>query len=369
MDYLEDAIEQNKKVIFRYYDLDANGQKVYRRDGHHYVVEPIGLVFNEDNYYLMVYSARHDNTANYRVDRMDHVEIVDEAISEKALTLREGIDSYTEQAFKMYGGQQVDVVLGGDLLNQCIASAYAVRELERPFLGLYGACSTMAESLTLAALLVESGAAEKALAVTSSHFCSSERQFRFPLNYGGVRTPTAQHTATASGAALVGKQGSIHIEEVCIGRVVDLGVTDLNNMGAAMAPAAWDTLRQYFADTGTGPADYDKIITGDLAQVGSDLLVRLAAEEGCDLRPRYTDCGLMLYDREGQKVDAGASGCGCSAAVMCAHFLPAMQRGEYKNILFMATGALMSPTACQQGESIPGVAHLLHLTAAGEPLS
>ena len=150
---------------------------------------------------------------------------------------------------------------------------------------------------------------------------------------------------------------------------MDKGITDANNMGAAMAPAAWDTLRQYFADTGTGPADYDKIITGDLAQVGSDLLVRLAAEEGCDLRPRYTDCGLMLYDREGQKVDAGASGCGCSAAVMCAHFLPAMQRGEYKNILFMATGALMSPTACQQGESIPGVAHLLHLTAAGEPLS
>ena len=263
----------------------------------------------------------------------------------------------------------VSLVLAGDLQAQCTASSYAMRELGVPFAGLFGACSTMAESLTLAALLVESGAAEKALAVTSSHFCSSERQFRFPLNYGGVRTPTAQHTATASGAALVGKQGSIHIEEVCIGRVVDLGVTDLNNMGAAMAPAAWDTLRQYFADTGTGPADYDKIITGDLAQVGSDLLVRLAAEEGCDLRPRYTDCGLMLYDREGQKVDAGASGCGCSAAVMCAHFLPAMQRGEYKNILFMATGALMSPTACQQGESIPGVAHLLHLTAAGEPLS
>ena len=265
--------------------------------------------------------------------------------------------------------ERVDLALAGDLQAQCTASGYALRELGVPFAGLFGACSTMAESLTLAALLVEGGAAEKALAVTSSHFCSSERQFRFPLNYGGVRTPTAQHTATASGAALVGKQGSIHIEEVCIGRVVDLGVTDLNNMGAAMAPAAWDTLRQYFADTGTGPADYDKIITGDLAQVGSDLLVRLAAEEGCDLRPRYTDCGLMLYDREGQKVDAGASGCGCSAAVMCAHFLPAMQRGEYKNILFMATGALMSPTACQQGESIPGVAHLLHLTAAGEPLS
>ena len=261
--------------------------------------------------------------------------------------------------------EQVDVMLGGDLLNQCIASAYAVREQGRPFLGLYGACSTMAESLTLASLLVESGAARKALAVTSSHFCSSERQFRFPLDYGGVRTPTAQHTATAAGAALVGMAGPITVREVCIGRVVDLGVTDMNNMGAAMAPAAWDTLRQYFTDTGTSPADYDKIITGDLAQVGSDLLVRLAAEENCDLRPCYTDCGLMLYDREKQQVDAGASGCGCSASVMCAHFLPAMQQGKYRNILFMATGALMSPTACQQGESIPGIAHLLHLTAKG----
>ena len=261
--------------------------------------------------------------------------------------------------------EQVDVMLGGDLLNQCIASAYAVREQGRPFLGLYGACSTMAESLTLASLLVESGAARKALAVTSSHFCSSERQFRFPLDYGGVRTPTAQHTATAAGAALVGMAGPITVREVCIGRVVDLGVTDMNNMGAAMAPAAWDTLRQYFTDTGTSPADYDKIITGDLAQVGSDLLVRLAAEDNCDLRPRYTDCGLMLYEREKQQVDAGASGCGCSAAVMCAHFLPAMQQGKYRNILFMATGALMSPTACQQGESIPGIAHLLHLTAKG----
>ena len=261
--------------------------------------------------------------------------------------------------------EQVDVMLGGDLLNQCIASAYAVREQGRPFLGLYGACSTMAESLTLASLLVESGAARKALAVTSSHFCSSERQFRFPLDYGGVRTPTAQHPATAAGAALVRMAGPITVREVCIGRVVDLGVTDMNNMGAAMAPAAWDTLRQYFTDTGTSPADYDKIITGDLAQVGSDLLVRLAAEENCDLRPRYTDCGLMLYEREKQQVDAGASGCGCSAAVMCAHFLPAMQQGKYRNILFMATGALMSPTACQQGESIPGIAHLLHLTAKG----
>ena len=257
--------------------------------------------------------------------------------------------------------ETVDVVLGGDLLNQCIASAYAARELGRHYLGLYGACSTMAESLTLAALLVESGAAKNALAVTSSHFCSSERQFRFPLNYGGVRTPTAQHTATASGAALVAQQGDIHIREVCIGRVVDLGVTDINNMGAAMAPAAWDTLRQYLADTGTAPADYDKIITGDLAGVGSDLLVRLAAEEGCDLRPHYTDCGLMLYDREEQKVDAGASGCGCSASVLCGHLLRRMREGELHRLLFCATGALLSPVSSWQGESIPGVCHAVSI--------
>ena len=264
----------------------------------------------------------------------------------------------------------VDYVLAGDLLNQCIGSSFGLRELGIPFFGLYGACSTMGEALALASLLIDGGFAETVAAQASSHFCTAERQYRMPVPYGSQRSPTAQWTATAAGCTLLSAQGpGPYITHVTCGKIVDQGITDPNNMGAAMAPAAWDTLRQYFADTGTGPADYDKIITGDLAQVGSDLLVRLAAEEGCDLRPRYTDCGLMLYDREGQKVDAGASGCGCSAAVMCAHFLPAMQRGEYKNILFMATGALMSPTACQQGESIPGVAHLLHLTAAGEPLS
>ena len=265
------------------------------------------------------------------------------------------------------GPQDIDLTLGGDLLNQCIASAYAVREIGRPFLGLYGACSTMAESLALASLLLDGGAANKVLAVTSSHFCSSERQFRFPLDYGSVRAPTSQHTATASGAVLLASGGSgVRVEEVCIGRVVDLGVTDMNNMGAAMAPAAWDTIHAYLTDTGTSPADYDRIITGDLAHVGSDLLVRLADEDGVDLRPHYTDCGIMLYDMEKQQVDAGASGCGCSAAVMSAHFLPALAAGKYHSLLFVATGALMSPTACQQGESIPGVAHLVHLTSRGE---
>ncbi len=258
---------------------------------------------------------------------------------------------------------RVDVLLGGDLLNQCIATAYAARELARPFLGLYGACSTMAESLTLAALLVESGAARNALAVTSSHFCSSERQFRFPLNYGGVRTPTAQHTATAAGAALVAPFGKISIREVCIGRVVDLGVTDPNNMGAAMAPAAWDTLRRFFADTGTAPADYDKIITGDLAQVGSDLLVRLAAGEGCDLRPRYTDCGLLLFDRQKQDMHAGGSGAGCSASVLCSYLLPGLKSRRWKRMIFAPTGALQSPTTVFQKETMPAVCHAVVFSA------
>ena len=262
--------------------------------------------------------------------------------------------------------EQVDVVLGGDLLNQCIASAYAVRELGRPFLGLYGACSTMAESLTLAALLVESGAAEKALAVTSSHFCSSERQFRFPLNYGGVRTPTAQHTATASGAALVGKQGSIHIEEVCIGRVVDLGVTDLNNMGAAMAPAACDTLSALFRETKTGPGDYDLIVTGDLGVLGHAIVTDLLGREGVDLSRNYQDCGMLLYDLDKQDMHAGASGCGCSAAVLNGYLLGGMRQGRWQRVVFAPTGALLSPTSSFQGESIPGICHAVVFSAQKE---
>ena len=257
--------------------------------------------------------------------------------------------------------EQVDVMLGGDLLNQCIASAYAVREQGRPFLGLYGACSTMAESLTLASLLVESGAARKALAVTSSHFCSSERQFRFPLDYGGVRTPTAQHTATAAGAALVGMAGPITVREVCIGRVVDLGVTDMNNMGAAMAPAAYDTLTAHFIDTGRTSDYYDAIFTGDLGAVGHDILQELFRKDGIELGARYMDCGVLMFDLNTQDVHAGGSGCGCCASVLCAHIIPAMRRGVWKRVLVAATGALMSPLSCQQGCAIPGISHAVSI--------
>lgn len=259
---------------------------------------------------------------------------------------------------------QVQFILAGDLENQCTASIFGLRELSAPYLGLYGACSTMALSLGLAGLLVSAGAAEHVLAVTSSHFCAAERQFRFPLEYGGQRTPTAQWTATAAGAALVGRgPGKVHLRELCFGRMADLGVSDANNMGAAMAPAAVQTLADFFADTQSTPQDYDLVLTGDLGAVGSSLLRDLLARAGWDLGERHQDCGLLLYDREQQDVHAGGSGCGCSASVLCGYILPQLQRGELHDVLFVATGALMSPTSAQQGETIPGIAHLVHLQA------
>ncbi|MGI5855509.1 MAG: stage V sporulation protein AD [Candidatus Merdivicinus sp.] len=257
----------------------------------------------------------------------------------------------------------IDLIFAGDLLNQCVGSTYGLRDLEIPFLGLYGACSTMAESLCVASLFVDNGLAVHAAAVTSSHFCSAERQFRFPLEYGGQRPPTAQWTATASGAVIVGGSAKPpYIREVCIGKITDLGITDANNMGAAMAPAAASTIETFLKDTGTCPEDYDLILTGDLGRVGKDLLLDLLNRQGIDISGQHDDCGLMLYDLEGQDVHAGGSGCGCSASVLCAYVLPRLASGVYKDVLFIATGALMSPTSVQQGESIPGIAHLIHLS-------
>lgn len=259
---------------------------------------------------------------------------------------------------------KLQYIFAGDLLDQCTASAFGLRESGVPLLGQYGACSTMAQTLAMAAIFADSGAATLSAAITSSHFCSAERQFRYPLSYGGQRTPTAQWTATASGCAIVGiGSEGVHVDKICVGRVVDLGITDANNMGAAMAPAAADTLTRYFHDTGTAPEDYDLILTGDLALCGSRLLKELLRRHGIVLGNNYNDCGLMLFDRDKQDVHAGGSGCGCAASVLCGYILPAMTRGELKNILFMATGALMSVTSSKQGESIPGIAHLLHLTA------
>lgn len=259
---------------------------------------------------------------------------------------------------------QVNYLFAGDLLNQSIASTFGLREYGVPLYGQFGACSTMAQTLSLAAIFVDSGAADICAAITSSHFCTAERQFRYPLEYGGQRPQTAQWTATAAGAAIVGLGGSgIRVADVTAGYITDLGISDTNNMGAAMAPAAAETIANYFKDTETKPDDYDLIVTGDLAAVGSDLLRQLLERKGYPLGTNYNDCGLLIYDRNKQDVHAGGSGCGCSAAVLCSYILNKMQSGDLKNVLFIGTGALMSPTSSQQGESIPGIAHLVHLVA------
>lgn len=256
--------------------------------------------------------------------------------------------------------EQVDCVFGGDLLNQCTATSYAVRGTSLPFFGLYGACSTCAEGHMLAAAAVDAGYAAHAASVASSHFCSAERQFRFPLEYGGQRTPTAQWTATAAGAFLFSPHSEPpYAVSALPGRIIDMGVTDMANMGAAMAPAAADTLCRFFRASGIAPSECDTIVTGDLGAVGSELLAELMKEEGFGLAGRHYDCGAMLYDRERQDVHAGGSGAGCSAAVMAAYFLPLLARGKLKRVVFAATGALMSPLRVNQGETIPAIAHLV----------
>lgn len=258
--------------------------------------------------------------------------------------------------------EDIDAIFSGDLINQCIGSAYGLRELEIPFLGLYGACSTMAEGMLLSALITDSGAVDRSAAVTSSHFSTAERQFRFPLSYGGQRTPTSQWTCTASGAAIISSEcGEIEIIGGCIGKITDMGISDINNMGSAMAPAAAETIRRYLTATGTDPNDYDAIVTGDLGIVGSRLLVEFLQKQGIDISAQHFDCGAMIFDPEKQDTHCGGSGCGCSGSVMCGYFLPSIVSGERKNVLFAATGALMSPMSLQQGETIPTISHLVHL--------
>ena len=258
----------------------------------------------------------------------------------------------------------IKMIFAGDLLNQCIGSYFGLREKGIPLIGLYGACSTMTLGLSLASIMVDSGAADIAAAVTSSHFCSAERQYRFPLEYGAVRPQSAQWTVTGSGATVLSskKQDSKpYINAVCFGEVTDLGITDTNNMGAAMAPSAASTLKYFLEDTNTIISDYDLVITGDLGKVGSDLLYELLEGEGIDIRCRHTDCGLIIFDRENQDVHAGGSGCGCSAAVLNSFVMHRFESGDFKNVLFMSTGALMSPTSSLQGETIPGISHLVNI--------
>lgn len=262
---------------------------------------------------------------------------------------------------------QIDVMLGGDLLNQLIASNYAARELAIPFLGLYGACSTMSESLGLGSILLDGGYATHVVASCSSHFSTAERQYRNPLGLGNQRPLSAQWTVTGCGATVLTNQGvGPKITHFTIGRVMDYGVTDATNMGAAMAPAAADTIATHLYDTQRSPSDYDLIVTGDLGLIGRQLAIDLLKKSGQDVSRVFNDCGCMIF-AEDQDTHSGGSGCGCSAVVFNAYLLNMLRTGEYKRILLTATGALMSPTSSLQGESIPAIAHAIAIEWGGQP--
>ena len=256
---------------------------------------------------------------------------------------------------------ELDALLAGDLLNQCIGSNYGLSNFDVGYLGLYGACSTCSEGLLIGSCLYGGGIINSCAVVTSSHFCSSERQFRFPLEYGGQRTPTAQWTTTGAGAFILSDKGSVEITEALIGKVTDKGIKDIANMGAAMSPAAINTIKRYFLESRHSPDDFDLIITGDLGYEGSEILKDLLLNEGIDIRKNHVDCGLMIFDRESQDVHAGGSGCGCSAVVMAADIIPNLEKGVLNDVLFIGTGALMSPISLFQGGTIPAIAHLVRL--------
>ena len=256
----------------------------------------------------------------------------------------------------------INALFAGDLTNQCVSSNYGMLNFDIPFFGLYGACSTAAESIMLSSLTVAYGIFDRTVAVTSSHNCSAERQFRYPLEYGGQHTPTSQWTVTGSGAYVVSKDGKGPSVLGCMpGKIVDKGITDINNMGAAMAPSAIDTLYSFFCETNTKPDDFDLIVTGDLGYEGHRIVKEFMLEKGYDMGKVYNDCGLMIFDRKRQDMHSGGSGCGCSAVVFSAYIYDELVKGNLKDVLFIGTGALMSPSSVQQGLSIPGIAHLVHI--------
>lgn len=262
----------------------------------------------------------------------------------------------------------VDMLFSGDLLNQCVGAHYGLKDMRVAFFGLFGACSTFCEGMILSAMSVDGGYSRRSVCVTSSHFCSAEKQFRLPLNYGGQRTPTAQWTVTGAGACTIERGGEVRIVGATPGRIIDMGINDASNMGVAMAPAAADTLIQLFNDTDTYPSDYDLILTGDLGTVGSRILCDLMSDNGYDIYNRHNDCGCMIYDIKRQDVHSGGSGCGCIASVFSADIFRKLKNGKIKKMILMATGALMNTQAINQGESIPSVAHALILEGKNDGL-
>ncbi len=261
--------------------------------------------------------------------------------------------------------QYIEALFAGDLLNQCVGSSYGLLDFDIPYFGLYGACSTAVEGIMLAAATVSAGYFGTAAAVTSSHYCSAERQYRTPIEYGAQRSPTAQWTVTGAGAFMVGRRGKVKIAEALPGIVVEKGISDASNMGAAMAPAAADTILRYFSEARLSANDFDLIATGDLGLEGGAILCDLLCSEGLDIKSIYNDCGAMIYDTKKQDKHSGGSGCGCSAVVMASHLCPLIEKKELKNVLVVGTGAMMSPSSIQQGQAIPAVAHLIRLCAEG----
>lgn len=265
--------------------------------------------------------------------------------------------------------KDIELVFAGDLQSQCTAAGYSMRDFSIPFSGTYGACSTMALTMVLSSLMVNAGYAGRAAAITSSHFCSAEREFRKPIQYGGQRPPTAQWTVTGSGCVIFGneeKKNMPRAEKVIFGKIRDMGITDSNNMGAAMAPAASETIGRFLQGTDTSPSDYDLILTGDLGAVGTKLLYDIFEREyGENLAHVHKDCGLMIYSLDSQDVNSGGSGCGCSGSVLCSKIMKELCSGELNKVLFVATGALLSQTSAMQGESVPGIAHGILLSGGG----
>ena len=256
---------------------------------------------------------------------------------------------------------QIDLMIAGDLLNQCISSSFGLREANIPFLGVFGACSTFVESMCIGSICVESFA-KNVLCATSSHFCSAEKQFRFPLELGNQRTPTAQWTVTGSGAAIITQSGmGPYITHITPGKIIDMGIKDANNMGAAMAPAFCETLITHFLDTGRSPNYYDAIISGDLGHVGKEIAIDIAKARGYNIKPNYNDCVVLIFDKEKQDTHSGGSGCGCCGSVFSGYFFKQLKAKKLKKVLLIATGALMNSTSSQQGESIPGIAHAISI--------
>lgn len=258
--------------------------------------------------------------------------------------------------------EDLELLYAGDLLNQCVASSFGLKACGIPIFGLYGACSTFVEGICLASMAVDAGYVKNAASITSSHFCSSQKQYRFPLEYGEVRTPTSQWTVTGSGCVIItDEEDNIKVNNITVGTIKDMGITDANNMGAAMAPAASDTVLSHMNSTNTTIDDYDCIVTGDLAFVGTELFVELMNKEGVDIRKKHLDCGTMIYDRDRQKTDSGGSGCGCVASVFSGYFYKMMKKRKLGKILLVGTGALMSPSSVLLGEPICGIAHAVEL--------